>query len=251
MKLIFGKANAKLIKLQQKLGKRLYTFSTLSGFNCPGAKDCQSFAIQENGKMHIQDGKHTLFRCFSASQEVIFPAVYKARKQNTELVALAAQDKNAAISAILSSLPANCEILRLHVAGDFKTQAYFDVWLEVCRQRPNVQFYAYTKSIPFWVKRLDTIPSNLILTASIGGKFDSIALAHKLRTAKVVGTELEAKKLKLKIDHDDYLAATPGPSFALLLHGPQPKGSKASKDWQALKVKGKAGYGQGHYFKKK
>ncbi len=250
LKLVFGKANAKLIKLQEKLGKRLFTFSTLSGYNCPGAKDCQSFAVQdENGKMHIEDGKHTVFRCFSASQEVIFPAVYKSRKENTELVALAAADKQAAVSTILSSLPAKCEVLRIHVAGDFKTQAYFDVWLEVAKSRPNILFYAYTKSLPFWIKRKDSIPVNFILTASVGGRYDKLIAPHNLRSATVVGSESEAKALKLPIDHDDYLAANPGPSFALLLHGPQPKGSKASKDWQVLKAAGKAGYGDGHYFK--
>lgn len=228
MRLIFGKANAKLVKLQTKLGKRLFTFSTLSGWNCPGAKDCQSFATETPNGMKIRDGKHTVFRCFSASQEVIFPAVYNARKQNSELIALVAHNKKAALDLVLSSLPAKCEVLRLHVAGDMKTQGYFDLWLEVARKRPDILFYAYTKSIPFWVKRLGQIPVNFILTASIGGKYDELAIQHKLRTATVVNSEADAKKLGLPIDHDDYLAATHGPSFALLLHGPQPKGSKAS-----------------------
>lgn len=230
MKLVFGKANAKLKALEVKFGRKVFTFSTLSGYNCPGAKDCQSFAVMdENGKMHIEDGKHTVFRCFSASQEVLFPAVYKARKQNEALLVAAAKDKAAAVQSVLAQLPAKCGIMRVHVAGDFKTQSYFDVWMEVARQKPDMLFYAYTKSIPFWVKRLNSIPDNFVLTASIGGKYDSLALANGLRTATVVENQAEADRLGLPSDHDDSFASDPlkrGVNFALLLHGPQPKGRK-------------------------
>jgi hypothetical protein len=233
MKLVFGKANAKLKALEVKTGRKVFTFSVLSGWTCPYAKDCQSFAVQgEDGKMHIRDGKHTVFRCFSASQEVLYPAVYKARKDNTELIKLAAMDKQAAIDSILNQLPAKCEIMRIHVAGDMQTQAYFDTWLEVAKARPDVWFYAYTKALPFWVKRLKSIPFNYILTASVGGKRDDLIAKHNLRSATVVEDETEAKRLKLPVDHDDSYAAVPAnrfTSFALLLHGPQPKGKPRAK----------------------
>jgi hypothetical protein len=235
LKLVFGKANAKLIKLQEKLGRRLFTFSTLAAWNCPGAKDCQSFAVETPTGLKIRDGKHTLFRCFSASQEVLFPSVYKARKNNQELITLAAQSIKQAVKVVLSQLPASCEVLRIHVSGDYKTLSYFDMWLEVAKARPNILFYAYTKSIPFWVKRIDKIPNNLILTASLGGKYDDLALSHNLRTAKVVYSEQEANELGLPIDHDDYLAATNGGNFALLIHGSQPKGGKAATAWARIK----------------
>lgn len=243
-KLSFGKANAKLVHLEKKTGKKVFTFSILSGYNCPGAKDCQSFAVENKGKLSIRDGVHTLFRCFSASQEVLFPSVYKQRKSNTNLVAMAAVNKAAAVDLVLSSIPKKCEILRVHVAGDFKTLAYFDLWLEVARQRPDILFYAYTKSIPFWIKRRDVLPANFILTASMGGKYDKLAIDNNLRSALVVFSEAEARELNLEIDHDDYLAATHGKSFALLLHGVQPKGTKAGEAWAKIKYK------QGGYSKK-
>jgi hypothetical protein len=63
----------------------------------------------------------------------------------------------------------------------------------------------------------------------------------------VVFSEEEADRLGLEIDHDDSHAADPNwrnLNFALLIHGSQPAGSKASKALQQLKKKGWTGYGK-------
>jgi hypothetical protein len=86
------------------------------------------------------------------------------------------------------------------------------------------------------------VPDNFVLTASVGGKFDDLIDKHDLRSARVVFSEAEAESLGLAIDHDDSLAMTHGPSFALLLHGSQPKGSEASDAWTKLRKEGKSGY---------
>jgi hypothetical protein len=241
MKLTFGNGsnNSKLKKLQDKTGKKVYSFSVLSGWTCPFAKDCQSFAIMQDGHLTIRDGKHTKFRCFSASQEVLWNNVYQSRKNNTELITLAAQNIGQAVETVLANFPKNCEILRVHVAGDMKTQAYFDMWMEVARAKKNVLFYAYTKALPFWIKRKDKIPANFNLTASEGGTRDDLILSEGLRYSKVVFSKAEARKAGLVIDTDDSHACLnrhKSQSFALLLHGTQPKGSEASKALQKLKV---------------
>ena len=54
----------------------------------------------------------------------------------------------------------------------------------------------------------------------------------------VVFSEAEAKEKGLEIDHDDSHAAVPEwrhNSFALLVHGVQPKGSKAAEALKILK----------------
>jgi hypothetical protein len=237
MKLVFGKANAKLVKLEKLTGMKLSTFSLLSGYTCPGAKDCQSFAVETPEGMRIRDGKHTKFRCFSASQEVLFPNVYKSRKHNTELLNIAAQSIEQAAGYIVDSIPPKSNLIRIHVAGDFKTLNYFDAWLNAIRQFPNKLFYAYTKSIPFWVKRKDSIPTNFILTASIGGQYDELALEHKFRTATVYENETMVPD-GMPIDHTDEYAALPihaNTNFALLEHGIQ-KGRKAKYGYNKKKA---------------
>jgi hypothetical protein len=238
MRLQFAKANRKLIELQRLTGKKVYSFSLLSGHNCPFAQDCQSFAVETTAGIRIKDGKKTKFRCFSASNEVLFHAVYKSRKANGEILKIAAKSIDDAANLILSQLPKDTGIVRIHIGGDFKTQAYFDTWLKVAQAKPKVLFYAYTKSIPFWVKRLNVIPKNYILTASIGGKADALALAHNLRTATVYVDSAQVPK-KLPIDHDDSHAALPKfrkKNFALLEHGPQ-KGRKAQYGYGKMKAK--------------
>src|SRR5262249_8135618 len=98
-------------------------------------------------------------------------------------------------------------------------------------------------SLPYWVKRLDVIPDNLILTASYGGTHDHLIDAHNLRSARVVFSVQEAAALGLEIDHDDSHAMTAGPSFALLIHGSQPRGTNASPAVAVLRAAGEFGYG--------
>lgn len=246
VKLIFGKANAKLKGLENAIGGKVFTFSLLAGITCPYSKECKSQAVvSSDGKRAIQDGPDTVFRCFSASQEVLFTNVYKSRKANMDSIA-SLLGTGKLIDELFAAIPRKAKAIRWHVSGDFYSLAYFDAFLEVARKLPNIIFYAYTKSLPFWVKRIGDIPNNVILTASYGGHKDNMISQHNLRFAKVVFSELEAKELGLEIDHNDFHAFNPltrNDSFALLIHGVQPKGSKAGKAVRALD--GVGAYGRG------
>jgi hypothetical protein len=89
---------------------------------------------------------------------------------------------------------------------------------------------------------LNEIPSNFRLTASYGGKHDHLIKQYNLRSAIVVYSEQEAIDMGLDIDHDDSYAYGTGGDFALLIHGKQPKGSKASKAMSELRKVGITGY---------
>ena len=237
----YAPANAKLRKLSKRLGVPVYSFDMLSGVTCPGAKDCKSWAeVQEDGARRIADGPDTVFRCFSASQEVAYTNVFDFREENTTAaLSLAASSPMKCATALVQALPDNAAVIRMHVAGDFKILNYFDAWLEVCNRRPDIRFYAYTKMLPFWVKRRDVLPTNLALTASRGGRWDSLIDEHGFRESVVVYSEQQAADLGLEIDHDDHHAySLTGGSFALLIHGIQPKGSEAGKAVRALRGNG-------------
>lgn len=249
----FSKANAKIEHLAAvptiadylKNKRKVYSFDILSGHNCPYARECRSAAVVgTDGKRTIQDGPETVFRCFSASQEVLFTALYNLRKNNgDEILSLASQPMGDIVAgvALLNAMPRDTGVVRIHVGGDFKTQAYFDAWSYAAKSRPDVLFYAYTKSLPFWIKRKSQLPANFVLTASRGGYKDKLIQEHNLRESVVVYSENEAADLGLDIDHDDSHAADPakrGQSFALLLHGVQPKGTEAAAALTALKGKG-------------
>jgi len=238
----WSRGNAKLDALEAVVGGQVWTFSILSGHTCPMASDCLSRVVaEESGKRKIVDGPNTVFRCFSASQEVIFPAVYNARKYNLDLLKTAGNNLHGLTDMILESLPVKAKCIRIHVGGDFFTLNYFKAWCDVARLNPSKIFYAYTKSLSMWIKAREAIPSNFILTASRGGIQDKLIAEHGLREAVVVNSVAEAAALNYEIDHDDSHAALPelaAKSFALLIHGIQPAGSIASKALVALKGEG-------------
>jgi hypothetical protein len=151
---------------------------------------------------------------------------------------------NDMIGEINSNLPDDAGILRWHVGGDFFNSKYFFAAINVALMNPTKLFYAYTKSLRYWIQYRDVLPLNFILTASRGGRDDWMISEYGLRESIVVFSEAEAEEKGLEIDHDDSHAAIPSWqdfSFALLIHGVQPKGSKASKALSALKGKGSYG----------
>ena len=245
----FSKANAKTQALANDAelaeylqgNRKIYSLDLLSGWSCPHAKDCLSKAmVQDNGKRKIKDGKDTKFRCFSASQEVQYTNVYNSRKHNFDL--LRNLRYNDMYELINSSLPKNAGIVRIHVAGDFFSEEYMHAWYTVALNNPKILFYAYTKSLRFWLA-INEFPilHNFVLTASYGGRDDHMIDQFNLRSTKVVFSEAEAEELGLAIDHDDSHAAKPSlrdNSFALLIHGTQPAGSEASTALKKLKGKG-------------
>lgn len=227
-----------ILKFQQgnaKLGKNIFTFSLPAGHSCPFASDCLSKADPLSGK--LTDGPDTKFRCFAASAEAIYPAVRQARWHNFELLREAKSLDNMA-ALIIASLPKKAYIIRVHVSGDFFNEQYFKAWIKVSKERPDILFYAYTKSLNYWVNNILEVPDNFKLNASEGGKLDAQIAEHGLKFAKVVYSPEEAEALGLLIDHTDEAAYKTSESFALLIHGQQPKGSKASAAIKDLKARG-------------
>ena len=221
----FSKGNA-------KLGKQTLIFNLPAGRTCPGAMFCKSFAVVDpaTGKRSIADGPHTEFRCFAASSEVQYDAVFASRKSNLEQIVDALQNGSAADlinEGIQSHRTKNTKLVRIHESGDFFSGAYLDAWIEVAHRNPDLKFYCYSKSLQLFVDF--KLPSNFYMTASYGGAFDYLIDAGKFtRYAKVFMYETEATEAGLEVDHDDSHCFGDRP-FALLVHGTQPKGSEWGK----------------------
>jgi hypothetical protein len=151
-------------------------------------------------------------------------------------------------------------VLRVHVSGDFYAQSYFDGWMLAAVQFPDITFYSYTKSLPYWIKARDegTIPENYKLVASYGGSQDKFKVIEKegFKFAKVCFSREEAENFQFTYvdkdgkwrhaqgldvcEEDDYPAYGSDRPFALLLHGNQPsldadgKPTKASISIRAI-----------------
>jgi hypothetical protein len=232
----FGEPNAKLKKMLKELSLKLKTFTLPAGWSCPAAKDCLSRADKVTGK--IKDGPDTEFRCFAASAEATYPSLRKMVWHNFGLLKDALVDGvDACADLICASLPDKFDIMRVHVGGDYFSKNYLQAWIEVAKRNPEKIFYSYSKSLHFF--KQFALPSNLVLTASRGGKHDDMIELHGWKEALVVYSEQEAQERDLEIDHDDTHAAFGKDNFALLIHGTQPKGSVASKALSAIRLKAK------------
>ncbi len=227
----FGDGNQKL------KGQGIATFSIPSGYTCPGAHLCHAKFDRKLSK--IVDGPNATHRCYMASLEAAFGTVRRLTDYNFDLLRKA-KTIDGMVELINDSLPAfGYRTIRVHTGGDFFSEDYFLAWMRAAKENPRRLFYAYTKSINFWVKHVGDIPKNFVLTASRGGKYDHLIDEFVLREALVVFHPEDAKRLKLRIDHDDSLARNPRVKrFAILLHGGQAKGSEGSEAIKRMKSEG-------------
>ena len=204
-----------------------------AGYSCPMAKDCLTKSDRDTGK--ISDGPDMQFRCFMATLEAMSPQLRQLVWHNFDLLR-EHKTEDAITELIELSLPKNTHVMRTGVDGDFYSQKYFNAWLNVARNHPEINFYAYTKSLNYWINQIDAIPSNYNLNASKGGRLDHLIEDYNLKSATVVYHPDQATKLGLEIDHDESHALLSDKSFALLLHGTQPKDSDASKALKQLRL---------------
>jgi hypothetical protein len=163
--------------------------------------ECKVVVDKVTGKFDVTKGQ---YRCYASSAER-FPAVRNHRHNNFDFV------RNGGIPVI----PKGCKSIRIHSSGDFFNQSYFDMWLKLAEENPSVEMWAYTKSLKYWINRLNDIPKNLILTASYGGKADDLIERFNLKNVKVYA-EIEEVPTNRPIDTNDNYARTPNVNFALL-----------------------------------
>jgi len=251
--LSFSKGNAKL--------DNTLLFSLPAGWTCPFAEKClkkvsrdrkidpEKVGTMVNGKPYTGEvewerGDKTEFDCYAASQEAQYDDVRKLRWSNFDL--LRAAEKGGGSDAMYKLISDSLKYafhehgkkpeVRIHESGDFYNQKYLDAWVKVAKSMPNVLFYAYSKSIPYFKKYYSGDDSavfptaNFIITFSEGGKFDKDLENLDVKVSKVFKSPEEVLAAGLKVDLDDELAKVSGgrdSSFALLIHGTQAAGLNA------------------------
>jgi hypothetical protein len=191
----------KFIKNKRYYTGIVYEWNLPTGTTCPFALECKVTVDRLTGKFDVKRGA---YRCYAASPER-FPGVREHRWKNFEFVK----------AGNMPILPSDCKAIRIHAAGDFFNQQYFDMWLEVARQNPSVEMWAYTKSLNYWVKRINEIPDNLILTASYGGRTDHLIEEYNLKNVVVYENQSLVPSDR-PIDNNDDWARKPNVHFALL-----------------------------------
>jgi len=79
-------------------------------------------------------------KCYAAMLMRIYPAVDAKYARNLEF-----SNTDGFIEYMIHKIPKGCQF-RIHVSGDFKDADYVRKWNRICEARPDVTFYAYTRS---------------------------------------------------------------------------------------------------------
>lgn len=160
--------NAKMKKTSKENKAKIFNFSipaykTKEGkITCPFAKECVKFC-------YAQKGNYTRFPKIQELME----QKYKTSK-TAEFIPLMNEEIK----------KKNATHVRIHDSGDFYSIAYLNKWLQIAKDNKSVIFYAYTKSIKFFVNGLK-LPKNLKIIFSEGSKTDDLINVNKHRHARI------------------------------------------------------------------
>jgi hypothetical protein len=121
------------------------------------------------------------------------------------------------LTSMLAEYPA-LRVLRIHSSGDYLTREYLHAWIAVARQHPGITFYGYTK-VAHWLPSRATLPANMRLIVSHGGRFDNVA--HGYPVAIVIPPDAMTN-VPVYTTAESERACMRGESYALVVHGTQP-----------------------------
>jgi hypothetical protein len=114
--------------------------------------------------------------------------------------------------------------IRFNDSGDIWGEGYWGVIKALCKECPDVQFYAYTKQIVFVLEKQNIegeVPKNLTIVFSYGGKNDSLINPSIHRHSKVFESRAALRAEGYSDGtHTDRLAANPNIlKIGLVVHG--------------------------------
>jgi len=194
--------NAKMKKTSLKNNAKIFNFSipaykTKSGKStCPFAGGCQKYC-------YAQKGNYTRFPIVQELME----QKYKISKTNNFIPLMNEEIKKKKATHI-----------RIHDSGDFYSPQYLQKWVDIATQNTNVIFYAYTKSIKFFVDGL-LLPKNLKVIFSEGSKTDNLINVKKHRHARIFkNKELLLAAGYINASDNDLKAITSNKKVGLVYH---------------------------------
>lgn len=128
------------------------------------------------------------FICY-ASQEERYPSVRKSRIENLE-----ESKKDTFVADMIDKITYQLNrrkkyqgkhiYFRIHSAGDFYNQEYFDKWVAIAehfRWNDRITFQAYTKSLPYVLKyNLNNINITLVYSVMQDSKREDVELAQSI-----------------------------------------------------------------------
>ncbi|MEU7874283.1 hypothetical protein [Dactylosporangium sp. NPDC049140] len=128
--------------------------------------------------------------CYARNGTYLWPVVRGRHQANLAFVLDDLPGWETAITAELAAAKFRGAWVRIHDAGDFFTDDYLRAWLRICRSRPDVTFYAYTKEVERFRRLVEPDPpANFLWVYSYGGAQDHLLHPDADRVADVFPDE--------------------------------------------------------------
>lgn len=183
--------NSKLKKTSKITGIKTFDFALPAIKTCPFSGDCKKF-------------------CYAKKGAYIWPAAKNKHQWNFEQT-----KEKSFITDILKEIDSKkIKAVRIHSSGDFYNKTYVKKWLKIIESRPDVTFYAYTKSIRLF--KDIKLPKNFTLIFSYGGLDDSL-IKKTDRHAKVFEAGQMPKNYAYANDND-HIALARNKRIGLIKH---------------------------------
>ena len=165
-----------------KLGLGVFTYSRLPGLPSRPALGILGDGLREDGSIGWAG------TCPGATPEC--QAICYARRPVMELGPVALMWLSNSTCDDVPPIPAECQVLRLHVSGDFNSVKYIENWIARLAERPDVTAWAYTRSwrVPELLpalERLRTLP-NVQMFASMDPSCEEMPPAGPPCTCRMV-----------------------------------------------------------------
>jgi hypothetical protein len=194
--------NAKLKKTSLENKKRVLNFSlpaykTINGKTvCPFAKDCIKYCYAQKGNYRFPSVKKGLNKRYELTKTAEFVPMMNA--------------------TLLLERPTH---VRIHDSGDFYSVAYLKKWIQIAKDNKDVIFYAYTKSIKFFIDYQINLPKNLKIIFSEGSKTDNLINTKKHRHARIFKTVADLLNAGyIDASNNDLKAITDNKKVGLVYH---------------------------------
>ena len=193
-------------KLLTKFGKAFNTDDVVASYGHTARKTCpMANSCKKNCYAH-EKGRFT------------FPVVINKREYNR------IESKKATFSQrIIEEIQkSKVNVVRIHDGGDFYSPLYAQKWKDICIKLPEVRFYAYTKSVSYFLNK--NLPKNLYITYSYGGKEDHLIDPKRHRHCHIF-KDVDSLKRNgyLDVSKDDSLTCfkTRNKKIGIVYHGPK------------------------------
>jgi len=194
--------NAKMRKTSKENNTKIFNFSipaykTKGGkITCPFAKECVKYC-------YAQKGNYTRFPKIGELME----KKYELSKTENFINLMNEEIQNK-----------KAKYIRIHDSGDFYSIKYLNKWVQIAKDNKGVIFYAYTKSIKFFINGL-LLPKNLKIIFSEGSKTDNLINVNKHRHARIFKTsEALINAGYIDASNNDLKAITSNKKVGLVYH---------------------------------